>query len=200
MHIVDDDAAVCRAISLLVRSAGLQARSYASAEEFLRVYRPDGPACLVLDVRMPDMDGLELQVILAEQGVSIPIIMISGQADIPMAVSAIQRGALDFIEKPFTRGHLLQLVQQALSKDKQEHAWQTRCAQVRQRIQQLTPRERHVLQALLQGNQNKQVAALLGISTRTVEAHRAHILRKLGLRSLTLVSRMVPRVLESDHA
>jgi FixJ family two-component response regulator len=110
VHIVDDDTAVCKSISLLVRAAGLQAQSYASAGEFLSRYRPDGPACLVLDVRMPDMDGLALQAALTEKGLSIPIIMISGQADIPMAVSAIQQGALDFVEKPFTRGRLLELV------------------------------------------------------------------------------------------
>jgi FixJ family two-component response regulator len=182
-----------------MRSAGLQAHSYGSAGEFLRDYRPDGPACLILDVRMPDMNGLELQHVLAEKGIPIPVIMISGQADIPMAVSAIRQGALDFVEKPFTRGHLLELVKQALAKDQMEHAWRGRCADVRKRMRQLTRREHSVLQGLLQGQQNKQVAAHLGISTRTVEAHRAHILRKLGLRSLSVLLNMPLHDLEQQE-
>ena len=190
VHIVDDDEAVCRSLSLLVRSAGLQAQTYPSAEAFLRGYRPDGPACLILDVRMPDMSGLELQAALAERGIPLPVIMISGQGDIPMAVSAIQHGALDFVEKPFVRGRLLELVRQALAKDEQEHAWRGRCAEVKKHMHKLTRREHSVLQGLLQGKKNKQVAAQLGISTRTVEAHRAHILRKLGLRSLSVLLRM----------
>ena len=190
VHIVDDDAVVCRSISLLMKSAGLQARTYASAEEFLRGYRPDGPACLILDVRMPDMSGLELQAEMAKQGIPLPVIMISGQADIPMAVSAIQQGAMDFVEKPFVRGRLLELVKRALAKDQAEHAWLGRCADVKKHMHKLTRREHIVLQGLLQGKQNKQVAAQLGISTRTVEAHRAHILRKLGLRSLSVLLRM----------
>ena len=136
------------------------------------------------------MSGLELQDALAEKGILIPVIMISGLADIPMAVSAIRHGALDFVEKPFTRGRLLELVKQALAKDETEHAWRGRCADVRKRMRHLTRREHSVLQGLLQGQQNKQVAAQLGISPRTVEAHRAHILRKLGLRSLSVLLRM----------
>ena len=190
VHIVDDDAAVCRSISLLVRSAGLQSRTYTSAGQFLRGYRADGPACLILDVRMPDMNGLELQAMLLEKGIALPVIMISGQGDIPMAVSAIQQGALDFVEKPFAQGRLLALVKRALAKDQREHAWRRRYAEVTRRMQQLTRREHSVLQGLLQGKQNKQVAAQLGISTRTVEAHRAHILRKLGVRSLSVLLRM----------
>ena len=148
---------------------------------------------------MPDMNGLELQSVLAEKGIPIPVIMISGQADIPMAVSAIRQGAMDFVEKPFTRGHLLELVKRALAKDQTEHAWRGRYADVRKRMQQLTRRERSVLQALLQGKQNKQVAAQLGVSTRTVEAHRAHILRKLGLRSLSVLLNMPLHDLEQQE-
>jgi FixJ family two-component response regulator len=199
VHIVDDEPAVCRSISLLMRSAGLQAAIYASAREFLQRYRPDGAGCLILDVRMPDMNGLELQTLLAEKGFLLPIIMISGQADIPMAVGAIQRGAMDFVEKPFARGRLLELVRQALAKDAAEHAWRGRFAEVRQHMHELTRQEHRVLQALLQGQQNKQVAAQLGISTRTVEAHRAHILRKLGLRSLSVLLRMPLGELEKQE-
>ena len=199
VHIVDDDAAVCRSIGLLMRAAGLQTRTYTSAGEFLRGYRPDGPACLILDVRMPDMNGLELQAELAKQGIALPIIMISGQADIPMAVSAIRQGAMDFVEKPFPRGHMLELVTRALAKDQAEHVWLKRCAEVKQHMHELTRREHSVLQGLLQGKQNKQVAAQLGISTRTVEAHRAHILRKLGLRSLSVLLGMPLHDLEQQE-
>jgi FixJ family two-component response regulator len=198
VHIVDDDAAVCRSISLLVRTAGLQAQTYRSAAAFLRDYRPDGSACLLLDVRLPDMDGLELQAMLAEKGVIIPVIMISGQADIPMAVSAIKQGAMDFVEKPFTRGRLLELVRRALAMDAREHTWRRLCTEVSKRLPTLTPRERCVLHGLLQGKMNKQVAAELGISRRTVEAHRAHILRKLGLRSLSVLLRIPLNLQEQD--
>jgi FixJ family two-component response regulator len=198
VHVVDDDTGVCKSISLLLRSAGLQAVTYASGEEFLHRYRADGPACLILDVRLSAMSGLELQSILATQGIPIPIIMISGQGDIPMAVSAIQQGALDFVEKPFARGRLLELVRLALAKDAREHDWQGRCAEVRKHMKKLTRREHSVLQGLLQGKQNKQVAAELGISARTVEAHRAHILRKLGVRSLAVLLRMPLSVQERE--
>jgi FixJ family two-component response regulator len=203
VHIVDDDASVRKALSLLVRSAGLRAETYASAREFLYRYRPDGPDCLVLDIRMPEMDGLELQAVLTENGDPIPIIMVSGQGDIPMAVRAIKQGALDFIEKPFPQGRLLQLVKLALDRDEQEHTRHARCADIQehtrharcadiaQRMASLTRREQDVLGGLVQGKQSKVVAAELGISSRTVEAHRAHILRKLGACSLPELVRMI---------
>ena len=191
VHIVDDDVSVRKALSLLVRSAGLRAETYASAREFLYRYRPDGPDCLVLDIRMPEMDGLELQAVLAENGDPIPIIMVSGQADIPMAVRAIKRGALDFIEKPFPQGRLLQLVKLALDRDEQAHARHVRYADINQRMASLTRREQDVLGGLVQGKQSKVVAAELGISSRTVEAHRAHILHKLGACSMSELVRMI---------
>lgn len=191
VHIVDDDASVRKALSLLVGSAELEAETYASAREFLFRYRPDGPACLVLDIRMPEMDGLELQAVLAENRDPIPIIMVTGQGDIPMAVRAIKQGALDFIEKPFPQGRLLQLVKLALDRDEKEHARHVRCAELERRMASLTRREQDVLGGLVQGKQSKVVAAELGISARTVEAHRAHILYKLGARSVLELVRMM---------
>lgn len=190
VHIVDDDAAVRKALSLLVRSADMQAETYTSAREFLYRYRPNGPACLVLDIRMPEMDGLELQSVLRENADPIPIIMISGQGDIPMAVKAIKRGALDFIEKPFALGHMLDLVRLALDRDKQEHERSTNRHRLKQCIASLTPREQAVLAAIMQGKQSKTVASDLGISPRTVEAHRAHIMHKLGARTLSDLLRL----------
>ena len=200
VYIVDDDPAVRSALGLLIRSTGLHAQTYPSARDFLFHYRRDGPACLVLDIRMPEMDGLELQAILQENADPIPIIMITGQGDISMAVQAIKQGAFDFIEKPFPQGRLVQLVRQALELDRQRYQGGSSRKTLERRIDSLTPREHDILDGILQGKQSKVVAADLGISPRTVEAHRSHILHKLGVRSLVeLLRKTLPLELHESE-
>jgi FixJ family two-component response regulator len=190
VHVVDDDAAVRKALSLLMRSAGLQTTTYASAEEFLARYAPGAPGCIVLDIRMPGMSGLELQQTLAARRCATPIIMLTGHGSVPMAVRAMKAGAVDFLEKPFQAGSLLALVEKSLQRDARMRREQTRRAEVAQRLARLTPREREVMAHLVLGKMNKAIAADLGISTRTVEIHRARIMRKLGVRSLAALMRL----------
>ena len=197
VRIVDDDAGVRNALALLVRAGGFRVDSYPSAEAFLGDYDPDRPGCLVLDVRMPGMTGLQLQAFLHERDDPLPVIMVSGQGDIPMAVEAIRAGALDFIEKPLQIGKLLPLVQRAIALDAELRAERARRSAAADRLSRLTPREREVLRGLVDGKLNKVIAAELGISTRTVELHHFHIMHKLGARSLSDLVRMV---LTAEHS
>ncbi len=190
VHIVDDDAGVRRALALLMKSAGLHAQTHASAREFLSRYDPAEPGCIVLDIRMPGMTGLELQATLLARHDPIPVIILTGHGDIPMAVRAMKAGAVDFIEKPFQHGQLLALVEKSLERGEAARKEQAHRAEILQRLARLTPRERQVMEQLVQGKLNKVIAADLGISTRTVEIHRARIMRKLGARSLSTVARM----------
>ena len=191
VYIVDDDEAVRSSLRMLMRSVGLQAQALGSAREFLDAYDRRQSGCLVLDVRMPQMSGLELQQQLNQRGATIPVIFISGHGDVPMAVEAMQHGAFDFLQKPFRDQELLDRVQRALTLDAQSRATSAADAQVRERLKSLTPRELQVMRLVTLGKANKVVGAELGVSQRTVEIHRAHVMDKMQARSLAELVRMV---------
>lgn len=184
VFVVDDDAAVRESLCWLVESAGLNAESYATAQAFLDAYDPRQPGCLVLDVRMPGLSGLDLQEQLAAQGIMLPVIIITGHGEVPMAVRAMKGGAIDFIEKPFSDQLLLDRAREAIAQDAQNRVEQARRAEVAARLALLTPREREVMEMVVSGKANKQVGANLGISQKTVEAHRAQVMRKTRADSL----------------
>ena len=190
VYVVDDDEAVRNSIRFLLKSVGIATRPLSSAAEFLALYSPSQPGCLVLDVRMPAMSGLELQQQLNLRGATIPVIFITGHGDIPMAVEAMQHGAFDFLQKPFRDQDLIDRIQKALAKDEQ-----LRCAlheqdRIQARFDSLTPREREVLELMARGKPNKVMAAELGLSQRTVEIHRARVMEKSGASSLAHLVRM----------
>jgi FixJ family two-component response regulator len=191
VHVVDDDDAVRSSLRLLLKSVGLPTVAHASAHEFLAVWDADQPGCLVLDVRMPGMSGIELQAELNQRGAIIPVIFISGHGDIPMAVEAIQHGAFDFLQKPFRDQDLIDRVQRALASDADHRQLLQQRETLRQRYDSLTPREQEVLQLVTQGKANKVMAGDLGVSQRTVEIHRARVMEKMGAQSLAQLVRMV---------
>lgn len=191
VFIVDDDTGVRASIRILLKSVGIGSTPLASAQEFLASYDSDQPGCLVLDIRMPGMSGLELQEELNRRGAIIPVIFISGHGDIPMAVEAMQRGAFDFLQKPFRDQELIDRVQRALQRDSESRATLEEHDRNRARLATLTAREREVIALLVQGMQNKVMAAELGLSQRTVEIHRAHIMDKLGVTSVAQLVRLV---------
>lgn len=196
IYIVDDDEPIRKSLQLLMKSARYTSRSCASAREFLECHDPSRPGCLVLDVRMPGMSGLELQEMLRETGIGIPVIIMTGHGDIPMAVRAMKAGALDFIEKPFDNQLLLDRIEQALQEAAEEQQRQQVAAEAAELLDRLTPRERETMDLLVEGKLNKQIAADLGISVRTVEAHRARIMEKLDVRSLSDLVRLSMHVSE----
>ncbi len=191
VFVVDDDNAVRNSLRLLLKSVGLASQPLGSAAEFLETYRPSQPGCLVLDVRMPGMSGLELQRELNLRGATIPVIFITGHGDIPMAVEAMQQGAFDFLAKPFRDQELIDRVQRALAKDATTRAALKERERIRERLESLTPREREVLSLMTQGKPNKIMAHELGVSQRTVEIHRARVMEKSGAGSLAQLVRMV---------
>lgn len=191
VFVVDDDNAVRNSLRLLLKSVGLASQPLGSAAEFLETYRPSQPGCLVLDVRMPGMSGLELQRELNLRGATIPVIFITGHGDIPMAVEAMQQGAFDFLAKPFRDQELIDRVQRALAKDGTTRAALKERERIRERLESLTPREREVLSLMTQGKPNKIMAHELGVSQRTVEIHRARVMEKSGASSLAQLVRMV---------
>jgi FixJ family two-component response regulator len=184
VFVVDDDQAVRNCVRRLVESVHLKAEAFDSAEEFLRTYDPARPGCLVLDVRMPGMSGLELQQRLANLGYSIPIVMVSGYGDVTVAVRAMKAGAVSFIEKPFNDHVLLDTIREAIERDVQTRQEQLRAVEIQARIDRLTPREREVMDLLVAGNVSKTVAAKLRLSEKTVEVHRAHVMKKLEAKSI----------------
>jgi two-component system response regulator FixJ len=190
IYIVDDDDAVRSALALLMKSEGLNAQTYTSADAFLDAFDPDTPGCLVVDVRMPGMSGLELQTVLNKRHIDIPVIIMTGHGDISMAVTAMKAGAADFIEKPFKNQELLDRIQQCIAKSNQLHKDSQQRKQAAERLALLSNREREIMDLLVAGKLNKQIAAELDISTRTVEAHRARIMEKLEVKSLPDVIRM----------
>jgi len=198
IFVVDDDEGVRNSLRFLLRSVGLETRALASASEFLETYKPDQPGCLVLDVRMPGMSGLELQQQLNLRGAVIPVIFITGHGDIPMAVEAMQHGAFDFLQKPFRDQDLIDRIQRALERDAHNRAALAQHARIRERFESLTPREREVLSLMARGKPNKVMAAELGVSQRTVEIHRARVMEKSGAASLAQLVRMVMD-LEADR-
>jgi two-component system response regulator FixJ len=190
VHIVDDDAAIRSALSFLLKTEGLPTKVYASAEEFLDSVSPTTRGCLVLDVRMPGLSGLDLQQLLREKQLTLPLIIMTGYADVPMAVQAMKAGAVDFIEKPFENDRLLGLVHLCLKQSERAQSEQLLQEEVVQRIGRLTKREREVMDMLVEGLQNRVIASKLGISPRTVEIHRAHMMEKLEAHSLSDVVRI----------
>jgi two-component system, LuxR family, response regulator FixJ len=191
VFVIDDDEAVRNSLRFLLKSVGIPAQTLPSATEFLQSYQPNQPGCLVLDVRMPGMSGLELQQQLNVRGATIPVIFITGHGDIPMAVEAMQHGAFDFLQKPFRDQDLIDRIQRALAKDAQTRTALKEHEHIRERLETLTPRERAVLGLVVQGKANKVVAYELGISQRTVEIHRARVMEKTGASSLAQLVRMV---------
>ncbi|HUG73456.1 MAG TPA: response regulator transcription factor [Steroidobacteraceae bacterium] len=191
IYVVDDDDGVRASIRLLLKSVGLPATPMASAKEFLAAFDPAQPGCLVLDIRMPGMSGLELQQQLNVRGAILPVLFITGHGDVPMAVEAMQHGAFDFLQKPFRDQDLIDRIQKALARDRETRAVSKQHDQVRARLATLTQREQQVLQLLTQGKQNKVMAAELRLSQRTVEIHRAHVMEKMGAGSLAHLVRMV---------
>jgi FixJ family two-component response regulator len=184
VYLVDDDEAVRDSLGILLSSVGLHTEIYASALEFLEHFDPRRHACLVADIRMPGLSGLELQQRLNEQQAEIPIIFITGHGDVPMAVTAMKSGAADFIQKPFRDQDLLDRIHKALDRDKDRRASRAEGDAIRERLALLTPRETEVMQRVVKGQANKVIAMDLGVSQRTVELHRARVMRKLRMRSL----------------
>ena len=189
VYVVDDDEAIRSALRLLMKSANLRVAACASAEEFLKTYKPEPPGCLVLDIRMPGMSGLELQKLLLERHIRVPVIIMSGHGDVTMVVQAMKSGAADFIEKPFKNDALLELVKQCVARDIETRKLERQHMEAASRIASLTPREREVMELLIQGKRNKIIASVLGISNRTVEAHRAKIMEKMHAHSLSEIVR-----------
>lgn len=182
--IVDDDRAVRDSMLMMLKTAGQAVKAFASAEEFLNEYVPDETACLILDVRMPGKSGLELQELLNSRKSRVPVIFVSGHGDVPVSVRAIKGGALDFLEKPFSRETLLRRVQEALEIAARRRVSEQDRQELLQRFEKLTPREREVLMHVVSGRQNKKIAKLLDISHRTVELHRTRMMEKMSARSL----------------
>lgn len=183
VHVVDDDQAVRNALGMLLQAAQYPCRQYASASDFLDDYEPGTPGCLVLDLHMPGVDGLSLQEMLANREIELPIIFLTGHANVPDAVRAMQGGAVDFMEKPFNSDRLLERVQQAMKRDAENRARNRHDAAMDDRRKRLTPREAEILDMMIKGKASKVIAIELGISERTVELHRSRVLKKLGVRN-----------------
>lgn len=190
VFVVDDDAAVRDALSWLIKSVGLKVETFGSAQEFLEKLNPKRGGCVVLDVRMPGMSGLELQEKLTADQVTLPVIIVTGHGDVPMAVRAVKAGAFDFIEKPFNDQVLLDRIQQALKRQVETRKVEEQRGEVAVRLNTLTPREKEVLHMVVSGNPNKVIAAQLGISCRTVEIHRGRVMEKMKADSLSELVRM----------
>jgi FixJ family two-component response regulator len=194
VFVVDDDPSVRRAIKRLVESVGLRVELFGSAQEFLRSERPDSPNCLVLDIRLPGMSGLDFQRELAETKIHIPIIFITAHGDIPMTVRAMKAGAVEFLTKPFRDQDLLDAIQQGLERDRTRRAQEAEVATLRERFESLTPGERKVLPLVVSGRPNKQIAAEIGTSEATVKVHRSQLMRKMGAESLPELVRMSEKI------
>jgi len=190
VFIVDDDDAVRRFLSGLIESVELRVEAFASARDFLEAYEPGRPGCLVLDVRMPGMSGLELQRELADQAIDLPVIILTGHGNVQLAVHAMQAGAIDFVEKPFDNELLLDRIQRAVAENIRVGSERIKRIEIAERMQLLTPREREVLDLVVAGQTNKGVARHLDISEKTVEIHRANVMRKMQAKSLADLVKM----------
>ena len=199
VFIIDDDRGMRQSIQDLVESVGLRAESFASGEEFLRRQRAANPSCLVLDVRLPQLSGLDFQRHLAESGVQIPIIFITAHGDIPMSVKALKSGAVEFLTKPFRDQDLLDAVQQAIERDKVTRQEQTQVEDLKTRHQALTAREREVMALVVTGMLNKQIAFELGASEATVKIHRGQVMRKMQAQSVVELVRMADKLKLQSH-
>jgi RNA polymerase sigma factor (sigma-70 family) len=191
VFVVDDDQAMRHSLEWLIESVGLRVRTFGSADEFLQSCYPGQAGCLLLDVRMPGMSGLELQSYLAHREIRLPVIIITGHGDIAMAVKAMQAGALNFIEKPFNDEALLSSIRAALDVDVRQRAARRQRAEIAARLAELTPREHEVMEMVTEGRSNRDIAAALGVSAKTVEAHRAKVMDKMRAESLAELVRMV---------
>jgi FixJ family two-component response regulator len=194
VFVVDDEASIRKALDSLIRSVGLTVQLFSSAQEFLQAKRPDVPSCLILDVRLPGISGLDFQRKLAESKIFIPIVFITGHGDIPMSVRAMKAGAVEFLTKPWHEQDLLDAIHVALERDAARLQQEAELAKLRERLEWLTPREREVLPLVVFGLLNKQIAAKLGTSETTVRVHRGQLMRKMGADSLPELVRVAERL------
>lgn len=194
VFVVDDDASIRTAVSRLLRSAGFHTETFSSAEAFLEYERPDAPSCLVLDVQLPQFNGLELQDILREGDHTLPIIFITGHGDIPMSVRAIRAGAVDFLPKPFVDDDLLRAVGRGIEQDRRDRRVRSDVSVIRQRFESLSPREREVLDYVVSGTLNKQIGYRLGVKEKTIKVHRGQVMRKMKAGSLAELVRMAETI------
>ncbi len=199
VFVVDDDDGVRTSLGILLDSAGYRAVPFASADDFLAQYDPARPGCLLLDMRMPGMTGMELIEELARRGGFVPVIFITGHGDVPMAVEAMKAGAFDFLQKPFSPRNLLERIERALAADTEARQVLSRTEELRQRYTTLTPREKEVMALIVAGHANKVIAMDLGLSERTVEIHRARVMEKMATRSVAHLVRMALELESPGH-
>ncbi len=194
VFVVDDDQAVCAALRRLIHSVGIEVQTFASAQDFLRATRPEVPACLVLDVRLPDLSGLNLQEKLTDAKIDLPIIFITGHGDIPMSVRAMKGGALEFLTKPFKEQDLLEAIQRGIEQHRSHQVQRAEASELHRRYDFLTPREREVFPLVTSGLLNKQIAAELGASEKTIKIHRSQVMQKMKAESLADLVRMAEKL------
>lgn len=190
VFVVDDDPVVCASMKRLIRTLGLEVQTFSSAQDFLRSKRPDAPGCLVLDVRLPDLSGLDLQQELAKANVDLPIIFVTGHADVPMSVRAMKAGAVEFLTKPFREQDLLEAIQHGILQHRAAREQRAAVGELQERVDSLTPREQEVFLLVVSGLLNKQIADQLGASEKTIKIHRGQLMRKMQAESLADLVRM----------